>query len=34
VLKCLLALKPIREMFVNEQGKIEVALDSTNGFDI
>jgi hypothetical protein len=33
VLKCLLTLKPIREIFVNEQGKIELAVGATNYFD-
>jgi hypothetical protein len=32
--KCLSALKAIREIFVNEQDKIEVALGATNDFDV
>jgi hypothetical protein len=31
--KHLLALKPITEIFVNEQGKIAVLLGATNDFD-
>jgi hypothetical protein len=33
MLKCHLALKPIKAIFVTEQGKIGFAMGATNDFD-